>query len=93
LNRLSGLRLPPGPKPKPIIGNLLDLPKDHEWLTHAKWAKQYGMLAFSQHRYLTRCYLGELVYVNVLGTHMAWVNSREMAHELFERRSSNYSDR
>ncbi|KIJ44585.1 hypothetical protein M422DRAFT_168011, partial [Sphaerobolus stellatus SS14] len=68
---------PPGPKPKPIIGNLLDLPKDHEWLTHAKWAKQYG----------------ELVYVNVLGTHMAWVNSREMAHELFERRSSNYSDR
>ncbi|KIJ44583.1 hypothetical protein M422DRAFT_251862 [Sphaerobolus stellatus SS14] len=73
----KGLRLPPGPKPKPIIGNLLDLPKDHEWLMHAKWAKQYG----------------ELVYVNVLGTHMAWVNSREMAHELFERRSSNYSDR
>ncbi|KIJ51980.1 hypothetical protein M422DRAFT_243553 [Sphaerobolus stellatus SS14] len=76
-DRLSGLRLPPGPKPKPIIGNLLDLPKDHEWVTHAKWAKQYG----------------ELVYANVLGTHMVWVNSSEMAYELFERRSSNYSDR
>ncbi|KIJ31590.1 hypothetical protein M422DRAFT_185753 [Sphaerobolus stellatus SS14] len=72
-----GLRLPPGPKPKPIIGNMLDIPNDSEWITYADWANKYG----------------ELVYANVFGTHMLWVNSRQMAYEIFEKRSSNYSDR
>ncbi|KIJ44628.1 hypothetical protein M422DRAFT_85484, partial [Sphaerobolus stellatus SS14] len=68
---------PPGPKPKPIIGNMLDIPNDSEWIAYANWAKQYG----------------ELVYANVFGTHLLWVNSRQMAYEIFEKRSSNYSDR
>ncbi|KIJ23694.1 hypothetical protein M422DRAFT_195619, partial [Sphaerobolus stellatus SS14] len=71
------LRLPPGPRPKPIIGNLLDLPANHEWITYDQWARTYG----------------DLVHVDVLGTHMIWVNSRELAYEIFERRSSIYSDR
>ena len=36
------LPLPPGPKPLPIIGNLLDFPKHHEWLTYNEWSKIYG---------------------------------------------------
>ncbi|KIJ36847.1 hypothetical protein M422DRAFT_178866 [Sphaerobolus stellatus SS14] len=72
-----GLRLPPGPPPKPIIGNALDMPKYLEWETYAKYAKQYG----------------EIFYLNVFGTHLVFLNSRRMVHELFERRSSNYSDR
>ncbi|KIJ22982.1 hypothetical protein M422DRAFT_196467, partial [Sphaerobolus stellatus SS14] len=72
-----GLRLPPGPKPKPIIGNLLDLPGQRHWITYGQWAKEYG----------------ELVYAEALGTHMLWVNSQEMAHEIFDKRASIYSDR
>ena len=34
----------PGPKGLPIIGNLLDLPKDKEWETFTDWGRQYGEL-------------------------------------------------
>jgi hypothetical protein len=27
----------------PLIGNLLDLPTDHEWLVYDEWFKKYGM--------------------------------------------------
>ncbi|KIJ43724.1 hypothetical protein M422DRAFT_169557, partial [Sphaerobolus stellatus SS14] len=71
------LRLPPGPPPKPIIGNALDMPKYIEWETYEKYTKQYG----------------EILYLNVFGIHMIFLNSRRMVYELFERRSSIYSDR
>lgn len=34
--------LPPGPKPLPLIGNLLDLPQEQEWVHWTKYAKLYG---------------------------------------------------
>jgi hypothetical protein len=36
---------------------------------------------------------GDLVYLNVLGTSLLYVNSAEMAYELFDKRSAIYSDR
>jgi hypothetical protein len=35
-------RLPPGPTKWPIIGNLLNIPKDYAWEVYAAWSKKYG---------------------------------------------------
>lgn len=40
---LLGLRLPPGPPGKPIMGNAGDMPNEQEWETFSKWAKIYGV--------------------------------------------------
>lgn len=41
------LPLPPGPKPMPFIGNVLDMPQDQPWLKFKEWSKQYGTSASS----------------------------------------------
>jgi len=33
---------PPGPRPLPIIGNLLDIPKEFSWLAYTDFSKKYG---------------------------------------------------
>lgn len=35
---------PPGPRRLPIIGNALNMPKDHPWRTFKKWADEYSEL-------------------------------------------------
>ncbi|KIJ12719.1 hypothetical protein PAXINDRAFT_14478 [Paxillus involutus ATCC 200175] len=69
--------LPPGPKPLPLIGNLCDLPLKDETVTYDEWAKKYG----------------DLVYANVMGHRLLFVNSTQVADDLFEKRAVNYSDR
>jgi len=41
--RRSGLPYPPGPRPLPLIGNLLDIPKESSWLEYTQMSKKYGM--------------------------------------------------
>ncbi|TFK37751.1 cytochrome P450 [Crucibulum laeve] len=70
--------LPPGPKGLPIIGNLRDMPEPgQEWFTFTDLAKQYG----------------EIVHLEVFGQSIVILNSTKATTELFDRRSSNYSDR
>ncbi|KAG0698625.1 cytochrome P450 [Suillus ampliporus] len=73
----EGLAFPPGPKPLPVIGNLHDIPFKDEAAAYNEWAKEHG----------------DLVYANVLGRHLLLVNSPQIANDLFEKRSVNYSDR
>jgi hypothetical protein len=34
--------LPPGPPQAPVVGNLLQVPKEQPWLKYAEWAERYG---------------------------------------------------
>ena len=37
-------RLPPGPKPGWLLGNLLDIPQELPWMVYRDWAQKYGEL-------------------------------------------------
>ena len=43
------LPYPPGPKPLPIVGNLLDLPKDPIWRGYDSMSRKYGMSGLALH--------------------------------------------
>ncbi|KAI0066611.1 cytochrome P450 [Artomyces pyxidatus] len=75
--RQKGRVYPPGPRPLPLIGNLLDVPKEHQWFTFTEWARKYG----------------EIVYAHVLGKTIIVVSSTKAIRELLEKRATNYSDR
>jgi hypothetical protein len=40
-----GLPYPPGPRPLPILGNLLDIPKEFSWLSYMEHSKKYGTMS------------------------------------------------
>ncbi|OJA13744.1 hypothetical protein AZE42_01546 [Rhizopogon vesiculosus] len=69
--------LPPGPPPKPFIGNYFDVSKTEAWKTFSQWRELYG----------------NLVYVNYLGNKLLILNDMESIRELLEKRSQKYSDR
>lgn len=46
LSKRQSLSLPPGPPRKPIIGNLLDWPKEKDWEVFSRWHQVYGMKVF-----------------------------------------------
>ncbi|KZT36951.1 cytochrome P450 [Sistotremastrum suecicum HHB10207 ss-3] len=69
--------LPPGPKPLFLVGNVVDLPKSHDWFTFEKWGKQYG----------------DVVHVSALGQPIIVLNSHRACLDLLEKKSSIYSDR
>ncbi|KAK0434405.1 cytochrome P450 [Desarmillaria tabescens] len=68
---------PPGPRGLPLIGNLLDMPSEKEWLTFAKWGEKYG----------------DIVSVSILGRRLVVINSAQMAISILDKKSSIYSDR
>jgi hypothetical protein len=44
-NRSSWIKFAPGPRPIPVIGNILQLPSEKQEEVYAEWAKQYGSLS------------------------------------------------
>ncbi|KAF8973003.1 cytochrome P450 [Flammula alnicola] len=70
--------LPPGPKPMPLIGNLLDIPATNAAETYIEWGKKYN---------------SDLLFASALGNNMLIINKRSDADELFEKQAKIYSDR
>ncbi|KAJ7071660.1 cytochrome P450 [Mycena amicta] len=75
---LKRLPLPPGPRRLPVIGNLLDLPAKHPWKTYMAWSKQYD---------------SDIIHLDIAGQSIVVLCSTEATDDLFEKRSSLYSDR
>ncbi|KAG2154174.1 cytochrome P450 [Suillus bovinus] len=76
-DKQSGPPLPPGPTPLPILGNILSLDVARPWLTFNAWRSTYG----------------DIIYARLLNKPVVVINSEEVAKDLFEWRSTIYSDK
>ncbi|KAH9956421.1 hypothetical protein BC827DRAFT_756476 [Russula dissimulans] len=75
--RRGRLPYPPGPRPLPIIGNLLDIPMEFSWLTFTQLSKKHG----------------DVISFHVFGQVVVVLNSIKATKDLFERRGEIYSSR
>ncbi|KAH9478027.1 Cytochrome P450 monooxygenase 98 [Psilocybe cubensis] len=74
------------------------MPTSFEWKTYHKWSKELGMVPFILARERSVNGNGliqdtDILYLNVAGTSIVVLDSWEAILELFEKRSSIYSDR
>ncbi|KAF8211494.1 cytochrome P450 [Mycena galopus ATCC 62051] len=69
--------LPPGPKGLPLVGAMLDMPSDKEWITFSKWSDTWG----------------DICSATVLGQPIIILGSAKVAVDLLDKRSAIYSDR
>ncbi|KAG0697623.1 cytochrome P450 [Suillus ampliporus] len=76
-NRHNRPPLPPGPKPLPLIGNVLSINTKEPWLTYTEWRATYG----------------DLLFVRILDREAVVINSQHIAEALLDKRSGMYSDR
>jgi len=74
---VKGRKLPLGPTPLPLIGNILELPKAKLWVKLFDWSKQYG----------------GFYSVWIGRTPMLVISDPAIASELLDKRSANYSSR
>ncbi|EJF57201.1 cytochrome P450 [Dichomitus squalens LYAD-421 SS1] len=72
-----GLSPPPGPRPFPIIGNLLDWPKANQWATFRDLGIKYG----------------DVLYLKLLNQDTVVLGSPKAITEFLNKKSANTSDR
>ncbi|KAJ7503304.1 cytochrome P450 [Mycena galericulata] len=77
LNRRSTPPPPPGPTGLPLLGNILHMPSEKEWLKFSSWGETYG----------------DISSVSVFGQQLTIINSAQVAMDLLDKKGSIYSDR
>jgi hypothetical protein len=91
--RRGGLPYPPGPRPLPIIGNLLDIPKEFSWLAYARFSEKYGTMPLLPGVRFTICVAGNILSFHVFGRVIVVLNTVEATKDLLEKRGDICSDR
>ncbi|KAF2760058.1 cytochrome P450 [Pseudovirgaria hyperparasitica] len=76
--KTSQYRLPPSPPGEPLLGHFRLIPADHPEHQYIAWGRKYN---------------SDVLHFIVLGRSIVVLNSTEAAHELLDKRGSNYSDR
>jgi hypothetical protein len=96
--RRGGLSYPPGPPPRPLIGNLLDFPKEASWITYKDMSKKYGrrnVLIFLRHQFASAepTSQGDVVCLQAFSQVVVVLCSLSAIKDLLEKRGETYSDR
>ena len=92
------LPYPPGPKGYPIIGNLFDIPSAFIYKRFREMSRELGtfppcwsmLLDTNEQRTVVD---SDLIHLQVFGFHLIVCNSKGIADDLLDKRSSIYSDR
>ncbi|KAI0697653.1 cytochrome P450 [Cerioporus squamosus] len=75
--RSRGRPLPPGPPPLPLVGNILNVPKNQPHVGYRELCAKYG----------------DIMHFQVLGQHVVVLGSSDLIFEYLDKRSANTSDR
>ncbi|CAA7262436.1 unnamed protein product [Cyclocybe aegerita] len=71
------MKLPPGPKRLPVIGNAHQVPTETPWRAFSEWGKKYG----------------DIMHIDIVGKPIVIINSEKIARDLLVKRATIYSDR
>ncbi|KAF8168806.1 cytochrome P450 [Mycena galopus ATCC 62051] len=77
LSTTGKTRVPPGPTPLPVIGNILNVPTRQPWKTYEEWSKRYD---------------SDVLSMRLPGLNLVVLNSAKAIQELLVQRSLIYSD-
>ena len=86
---------PPGPMCLPILGCVHLLPQEYQEKAFMEWGKKYGSFSsrVMSFRWLSHWISGGIIFAKLFRKPAVIINSYDIARDLLERRSSNYSDR
>ena len=94
--RRRGFRFPPGPRPLPLVGNLLDVPTTFSWLTYSELSRKYGdipLFSLLLNFYFNLELVGDIISLHVFGKVIIVLNTSKAAKDLLDKRGDIYSDR